>query len=296
VEESVFIMPNEIPLAIPNVPPDPSDVQRAERADDAEGAAPPAAARRDAGEGVATVERVLAVFEVFHRVQRPLSLTELARLADIPKSSCHAIVKTLAARGHLYQLQRPRALYPTRRLYDLTREIHANDPLVERVVPLLERLRNTSQETVILGKQQGEAVIYLQVLESPNPIRYSARPGEFKPLHASAIGKALLGGLKDAALATSLAALPLPRVTPRTLTDPHRLAQDIAEGRRRGYYVTRGENVPDVWAVSTALALDGQTLAVAIAGPRHRMEARVVECAQLLLATCGLITRQWGSG
>jgi DNA-binding IclR family transcriptional regulator len=260
-------MSNETPLAIPN------DRQ-----------------------SVAMVERLLAIYEVFHRLQRPMSLTELAREAGIPKSSCHAIVKTLAARGHLYQLLRPRALYPTRKLYDLTREIHARDPLAERVVPLLERLRDASQETVILGKQEGEAVIYLQVLESPNPIRYSARPGEFKPLHASAIGKALLGSLKEAALAASLAGLPLPRVTPRTLTDPQQLAEDVTEGRRRGYFVTRGENVPDVWAVSCTLVLDGQTLAVAIAGPRHRMEGRVAECAQLLLATGGLITRQWGPG
>ncbi|MFM7704849.1 MAG: IclR family transcriptional regulator, partial [Rubrivivax sp.] len=175
-------MSNETPLAIPN------DRQ-----------------------GVAMVERLLALYEVFHRLQRPMSLTELAREAGIPKSSCHAIVKTLAARGHLYQTLRPRALYPTRKLYDLTREIHAHDPLAERVVPMLERLRDTSEETVILGKQQGEAVIYLQVLEGTHPIRYSARPGEFKPLHASAIGKALLGTLKDAALAASLASLPLPR-------------------------------------------------------------------------------------
>jgi len=246
--------------------------------------------------GVTAVERALAVYEVFHRVRRPMSLTELARHANIPKSSCHAIVKILAARGYLYQLQRPRALYPTRRLFDLTREIHASDPLVERVVPLLERLRESSEETVILGKQQGEAVIYLHVLESHNPIRYSARPGEFKPLHSSAIGKALLGNLKDAALAASLTGLPLPRVTPHTLTDPQQLAVDIADGRRRGYFITRGENVADVWAVSTTLALDGQVLAVAIAGPRHRMEEQLLRCAQLLLATCGLISRQWGAG
>lgn len=36
------------------------------------------------------------------------------------------------------------------------------------------------------------------------------------------------------------------------------------------------------------------TMVVAIAGPRHRMENNVVECAQLLLATCGFISKQWG--
>ena len=239
----------------------------------------------------AAAERVLAIYEAFHQMKRPMSLTELARHTGIPKSSCHAIVTTLTSRGYLYALSRPRALYPTRRLFDLTREIHEKDPLVERVMPMLERLRDASRETVILGKQQGEAVIYLQVLEGLHPIRYSARPGEFKPLHSSAIGKALLGSLREPEMLATVSALPRPRITDQTLTDPQPLAHDLGEGRRRGYYVTRGENVPDVWAVATTLSLEGQTLGVAVAGPRHRMQQQLIECAQQLLATCALISR-----
>src|SRR5690606_36655582 len=92
---------------------------------------------------------------------------------------------------------KPRRLYPTSRLYDMAREIHEHDPYVARITPFLERLRDACRETVILGKRQGDQVIYLQVIESENPIRYSARPGEFKPLHSSLIGKALIGSLKE---------------------------------------------------------------------------------------------------
>lgn len=245
---------------------------------------------------VTAVERLLDILETFDKVQRPLSLTDLAEMTGIPKSSCHAIVGTLTARGYLYSLTRPRSLYPTRRFFDLARSIHEKDPFVDRVMPLLERLRDASRETVILGKRQGDAVIYLQVIESPNPIRYSARPGEFKPLHSSAIGKALLGSLKEAELRANLAGRPLPSITGATLTDEEALAADILEGRRRGYFLTRGENVADVWAVSAFLSVNSDTLAVAVAGPRHRMEANVAEHAQLLLATCGFIGRQWARG
>ena len=245
------------------------------------------------GAAVTAVERVLDIFEAFHKVQKPLSLTDLAELTAIPKSSCHAIVGTLTARGYLYSLTRPRALYPTRRFLDIARDIHAKDPFVDRVMPLLERLRDASRETVILGKRQGDAVIYLQVMESPHAIRYSAQPGEFKPLHSSSIGKALLGSLKEPEMRAQLASRPLPAITGSTLTEPDVLAQDILDGRRRGYFVTRGENVPDVWAVSAFLSVNSETLAVAIAGPRHRMENNVIECAQLLLATCSFISRQW---
>lgn len=254
----------------------------------------PAVAARPAGSvAVTAVERVLDIFETFQKVQKPLSLTDLAEITSIPKSSCHAIVGTLTARGYLYSLTRPRALYPTRRFLDIAREIHEKDPFMERVTPLMERLRDASRETVILGKRQGDAVIYLQVMESPHPIRYSAKPGEFKPLHSSSIGKALLGSLKEPEMRAQIAKQPLPAITGSTLTEPEALVHDILESRRRGYFVTRGENVPDVWAVSAFLSVNSETLAVSIAGPQHRMENNILECAQLLLATCSFISRQW---
>jgi IclR family acetate operon transcriptional repressor len=252
-----------------------------------------AAPRAGSSAAVTAVERLLDIFEAFQRWQKPLSLTDLAEMTGIPKSSCHAIVNTLIARGYLYSLTRPRALYPTRRFFDVTRDIHDKDPFVERVVPLLERLRNASHETIILGKRQGDAVIYLQVIESTHAIRYTARPGEFKPLHSSAIGKALLGSLKEADMRAQVARLPLPAITEHTLTVPELLAQEIVESRRRGYFVTRGENVADVWAVAAFFTVHAETLAIAIAGPRHRMEGYLVEMAQLLLGTCGVIARQW---
>ena len=243
---------------------------------------------------VTAVERVLDIVEAFRSARRPLSLTELAELIGTPKSSCHAIVGTLVARGYLYTLSRPRALYPTRRLHDLAREILQFDPFLERALPLLEKLRDDSHETVIFGKRQANAVVYLQVVPGPHSIRYSAAPGEIKPLHSSAIGKSILGSLKDNDLGKLLDELPLPAVTGATLVDKDALLEDIVRSRKRGYYVTRGENVADVWAVAASLAINGETLAVAVAGPRHRMQASVPACANLLVATCSQLGRQAG--
>lgn len=245
------------------------------------------------GVAVTAVERVLDVLELFQNRKAPLSLTEISELAGIPKSSCHAITTTLLRRGYLYGLTKPRSLYPTRRLYDVASEIHESDPYVARITPLLERLRDTSRETVILGKRQADRVIYLQVVESENPIRYSARPGEFKPLHSSSIGKALLGSLKETDMRACVAELDMARVTTHTQTEHGALIEELVQSRHRGYFLTRGENVSDVWAVSAFLTVNAETLAIAIAGPQHRMEKSLAECAQLLLAATGHIARQW---
>lgn len=244
------------------------------------------------GVTVTAVERVIDIFEAFQASERPLSLTDLAEAADIPKSTCHAIVSTLTARGYLYTFNRPRAFYPTKRMYDVAQDILAKDPFIEHVTQVLERLRDSTRETVILGKRQGDSTIYLQVIEGLHSIRYSAKPGEFKPLHSSSIGKALLGSLKERDLRAWLEGQQLAAITPATKTDPEALIQEILESRKAGYFVTRGENVSDVWAVATFLTINNETLGVAVAGPKHRLEGNVAECAKLLVATCGFLSRQ----
>ena len=48
---------------------------------------------------VKLVARTLDLFELFAAERRPLPLTELARLLDVPPSSCLAMARTLVSRG-----------------------------------------------------------------------------------------------------------------------------------------------------------------------------------------------------
>jgi IclR family acetate operon transcriptional repressor len=226
----------------------------------------------DANGNVKTAGRTLDVFETFEAVRRPLSLSELARNLDIPVSSCHALVRTLKGRGYLYAVGE-RGLYPTRRILGLARTIAAHDPVLERLAPYLKTLRDATGETVLLGKRQDDCVVYLDVVEGPQTIRYTAQPGDLKPLHSSAIGKAMLGECGTAELDRLLAALPLPRVTPATVTDAARLAEEIRAGRAAGLYMTRGENVPDVMALAAAVRVNDEPYGIAVAGPLGRVEA-----------------------
>ncbi len=219
---------------------------------------------------VKSAGRTIDLFEAFARAQAPLTLSELARALNAPASSCFNLVRALEARGYLYAV-RSKRLYPTRRLFAVASAIAVAEPWLIRLEPILTRLRDATRETVILGKRDGDHIVYLDVLEGPQTIRYSARAGDLKPLHSSSIGKAALATLDDAELAPLLAGLPMPRVTPATIVDPEALAADLARGRRRGYFVTRGENVADVAAIATAIKVDEEIYGVAVAGPMQRM-------------------------
>lgn len=233
---------------------------------------------------VKTAGRTLDVFETFATAKAPLSLSELARAIGAPVASCFGIVRTLEQRGYLYSVRARRALYPTKRLLDTARLIAAHDPLEASLAPALARLRDATGETVLLGKRQGDRAVYLDVLEAAQTVRYTARIGDLKPLHSSAVGKALLGALADAERRSVLARLDLVHVTPATITSRRALQADLAAARARGWYVTRGENVADVMAVAAPVTVNGETLAIAVAGPMHRMAPAVERHAAALRA------------
>jgi DNA-binding IclR family transcriptional regulator len=232
---------------------------------------------------VKTAGRTLDLFEAFARAGKPLSLSQLARAIDAPVSSCFGIVRTLEARGYLYEVKARGGYYPTKLLFEQARAIASRDPLAERFVPLLEKLRDQTGETVLLSKRLDRQAVYLAVLDGLHSIRYSPKVGEFRPLHASASGKALLGSLEPALSSELLGRMKLPRVTSRTITSRAALEADLAQGRARGWYVTYGETVADLMAVAVPVRLNGETYSVALAGPMQRMEGALKRQAKLLL-------------
>jgi IclR family acetate operon transcriptional repressor len=235
---------------------------------------------------VKSASRTLEVFELFARERRPLTLSEVATALDAPLSSCFNLVRALKGRGFLFGVGPRRQIYPTRKMYDVAVAVAASEPWLQRIMPRLEALRDQTQETAILGKEQSGRVIYLAVLEGPQNIRYTARPGDLKPLHSSSIGKTLLATMKPRLRADVLAKLPLDAMTNATIAKRAKLVEEIEACAERGYSITRGENVADVMAVAMSVRFAGDTYGVAVAGPMHRMTEQVAEHQRRLAAIC----------
>lgn len=235
---------------------------------------------------VKSAARTLQILETFARACEPLVLSALARRTEIPVSACHGLVRTLEARGYLYESGPSRAYYPTLRWLEKAQVIAAHDPLAHRVIPFLESLAAATGETVVLGRRFEDRVLYLVVIESRQTIRYSAQVGDRKPLHSSSAGKALLGAMPQSAREALLARLKLARVTPNTITRREALEKDLAASRARGWYATRGENVPDVHAIAAPVQVAGQSCAVVVAGPAPRMDAALKGHVKHLQKTC----------
>jgi DNA-binding IclR family transcriptional regulator len=239
---------------------------------------------------VKLVARTLDLFEVFAAERRPLSLTELARLMDVPMSSCLALTRTLVSRGYLYEVRRRGGYYPTQRLQRIAAAIDATDPVIERVHPHLVALRDACGETAVLGKIQDTAVCYLDVVESPHAIRYSCTPGELRSLHANSIGKAIFAELDAEAQRALGERLAFEIYTNATLVDLGALVAQARKGRARGWSENRGESAPELAALAMAFEADGNWYGVSVVGPIERMRAgRDAHLAALAACKVGMI-------
>lgn len=241
---------------------------------------------------VKTALRVIEIIETFAREKRALPLSELARLLSVPVSSCLALLRTLTELGYLYETSRRQGYYPTGRLLAMAQRIAANDPVLDRVHPSLVELRDATQETVVFAKLSADKrVVYLDTLESPHTIRYAAVAGEFRPVHANSLGKALLWTLDADVRAAWLTSIHLGRYNERTLVTPDAIEAELTASRERGWFRNLSESIADVGAIAWPLKLSGETYAISVGGPVYRIEPKQEEYAKILRAACTALER-----
>ena len=230
--------------------------------------------------------RTLDFIELFAEQRRPLTLSDMARLLEIPVSSCHDVLQVLQERGFLYEIGPRAGFYPTRRLFDLASRIAEADPLLPRAEIRLGALRDSVDESVFLSKATGLRLAYLLVLEASHPLRFHVAPGEeVRSLHATSAGKAFLGSLPPAQLDAVLRA-PLGALTGRTCTDPARLRAEIAEGEARGWFLNAEESVEGATTISARFERNRAVHVVTIAGPTARMMPKLPAASAALVAAC----------
>jgi DNA-binding IclR family transcriptional regulator len=240
---------------------------------------------------VKTAERTMRLFETFAEEARPVSLSELGRILAIPVSSCFALIRTFENAGYIYEVRRRGGYYPTKRLLAIAQRIAANDPILERLGPTLSQLRDDTGETVVVAKLQGARVVYLDVFESRQTIRYGAQIGDVRDPHANSLGKALLAALDAETRRKLLTKYHWKAHTQRTIVSPTEFESQLNASAAKGWFLNLGEGMADIAGVACALSLDGEPYAISVAGPLYRMEPRIESHAKSLLVARDAITR-----
>lgn len=133
----------------------------------------------------------------------------------------------------------------------------------------------------------GREIIYLDVIESPHNFRLVSQIGMRRPLHCTALGKAVLAWQGTNFRDELLAITKLEKLTPHSITRPAELVAELGRIQRRGYALDDEEVELGARCVAApVLDSSGQVAAgISVSGPTIRMtRSRTAQIAEVVKA------------
>ncbi|WP_345612942.1 IclR family transcriptional regulator [Pseudonocardia adelaidensis] len=225
---------------------------------------------------IAGVERAVSVLMALADGPGPLGTNELARRTGINASTVSRLLATLA-RDELVQRVPATGRYRLGlRLIRLGNAALAGVEMREIARPHLLALMETTGETATLSVPTGGTAVTVDFVQSPSTVRSVAEIGRPSVPHATATGKVYLAWTD---VPTSGAALPA--LTPHTITDPERLAEEVARVREQGWAQARSEREVELHAVAVPV-VDGRgrlAAILAVQGPAGRFGEQAMAAA-----------------
>lgn len=204
---------------------------------------------------------------------QPMTLSQLSSRLNIPKATLLRLMEALRAARFVMHAPDERGYMPGPALAQLALSTLGNNSFTRACRAVLRGLVSALGETCNITALDGDRVLYIERVETAEPLRQQLQPGTHVPLHCTASGKLFLAQMPSAERRRLLASLPLPRMTPRTLTDRDLLNAELDRLAARGLGIDNEEFVRGMVAVAMPLrAADGRTIAaVACHVPTARM-------------------------
>ena len=209
--------------------------------------------KREDGEERATdfvesLDRGLRLLQKFGVTSGPMTLSDLARAAELPRATARRILFTLehggfvATDGKLFTL--------TPHVLTLAASYLRSSQVVSVLQPVLDRIAATAQEISSLAVLDSDEVVFIARGSPARVFSAGLDIGYRLPAFCTSVGRAMLGQLDNVELAARLSAMRRETATSYTVTDPKKLLPTIIADREKGYSLVDREAEPGFRSIS----------------------------------------------
>ncbi|GAB2896093.1 IclR family transcriptional regulator [Streptomyces mayteni] len=249
--------------------------------------------------GTQSIERALSLLAFFTDEQPERRIAELVELSGLGQSTVSRLVSVLESLGYLSRDPRSALHRLGPRLVSLAGVALNQSPVHRAARQVAQNLAHETGLGANVAERHGAALFYLCHFEGPQAPRSFTLMGRQAPLHATAMGKALLSGLPEARVAELLGTA-YPSYTPGTITDIDGLLAALQEVRGRGY-ATEVEELAFGRAclaapirdrsgeIVAALSVSGSLSALGLPERQAELASRAIEYADLVSTGLGYL-------
>ncbi len=246
---------------------------------------------------VDSLATALGLLDFFSTSEPELSLGQLGEKSGLYKSRIHRLCGTLVFAGFL--IRTPWASYRLGpKLMALGKIYENTNTIITSSRPIMKELAASVGESVALFSLDGESCFCLVREYGASRLVFTIQEGDNMHLHASAAGRILLAFGSDELRQNVLNKKKLERFTPLTIVDPKIIGEELAEIKKQGYAVNRGERELEVAAIAAPIFNHEKqvTTSLAVVGPSQRFtEDLLQEKIKSLLETARRVSLSIGA-
>src|SRR5215212_2828470 len=242
-----------------------------------------------------TVQKAMNLLEALVRSGQPRRLTELARQLGLTKPNVYRLLSTLSILGYVKKDPNTSLYSPTLKLWEMGSLLVRDIDLVAIASPRIRKLCEETRESVQLAVFDAGFVVYVDKVDSPQPLKAMTSIGSRVPATVTSTGKALLAWLPAEAL--DLALEHVKRFTPATMTKRRDIERDLEETRERGYAINRGEFRVGVCGIGVPVRDRTQGIVASIGvwgAEKNILGARREELAHMAMIAARDVSRDLG--
>lgn len=245
---------------------------------------------------ITALQRGLRLLELFTKSEKGLAASQVAKLSGLPVSTVHRFLVNLESTGYL-NCSGAGIYHLGISCFSLGQAALGQLDIRRLSLPYLHDLNVQTRETIHLTIRQGNSAVYVEKLDSPEPLRIYSRIGATVGLHCTAVGKVILAYMPESELTGILPQLEFKRRTPNSIGSLQEMQTHLQKARRSGYACDLEENEPHIRCVAAPIwdHAGAVNAALSITGPAVRMPLTRLRQLAPLVQQAGLrISRELG--
>jgi IclR family pca regulon transcriptional regulator len=209
------------------------------------------------------IEKGLRILKLFTPETPSLSLKEITRETRINPTSVFRFVETLIQLGYLKKDPKTKLIRLGTTALTLSNQVIRSFDILQIVKPHIDRLFEKLNVTVDSAVVEDSRLVLLYRRDAQDTLAFRL-PVSSPSMHCSALGKAYLSALPEAALRRVLDGLTFARRTPHSLTTRAAVLAELRRTRERGYSLNNEEFILGLISVGAPLVnLDGVVIGAA---------------------------------
>jgi DNA-binding IclR family transcriptional regulator len=245
---------------------------------------------------ITALQRGLRLLNLFSTAEAGLTATQVAKLSGLPISTVHRFLVNLESAGFL-NCSGTGNYHLGIACFSVGQAALGQLDIRRLSLPHLRELNQHTRETVHLTVRHGLSAVYVEKLDSPEPLRIYSRIGASVPLYCTAVGKILLAYLPPGEQEATLRQLELKRRTPNTIGSLQELQTHLQRVLKNGYACDLEENEPHIRCIAAPIWDHARSVnaSLSITGPVVRMAVtRLRELAPMIKNAGMRISRELG--